>query len=158
MSVRHTNGNFDELITMVTGEVAKVFGKQRCIEERHLGTINGLNFSALITHVSDLATDAIADYPIADTQSTRHELNTIDEVVEGVLESETNTSRETASNEAQRVGGDMQRQHDEDDVSKPNQHTDDAVAQRHVDFIVTDGLAMVFLPEKRITALLPDGM
>ena len=80
---------------MVAREVTEGLGKQGRIEERHLGTINGLNLCALVTYVRDLATNAVAHNPVTDAQTTRHELDAIDEVVEGVLEGETDTGSQT---------------------------------------------------------------
>ena len=77
---------------MVTGEVAEVLGEQGGVEEGHLGAVNGLDFRALVTDVGDFTADAIANDPVADAQTARHQLNAVDEVVEGVLEGKANTS------------------------------------------------------------------
>ena len=52
----------------------------------------------------------------------------------------------------------MQRQDDDDNVNEPCQDADDAVPQREVDFIVADGLTVVFLHEDGVTNLLPNGV
>ena len=74
-AIGHAHRNLDELITMVTREVAEVLGEQCRVEERHLGAIDGLNLCALVTYVRDLATNAIAHNPVADAQAARHELD-----------------------------------------------------------------------------------
>ena len=52
----------------------------------------------------------------------------------------------------------MQRKDDDNDINEPSQNADDTVAQRQVDFVVADGLAVVLLHEDGITNLLPNGV
>ena len=157
-AISHAHGDLHELVGVVAGEVAEVLGKQCGVQEGHLGTIDGLDLGALVADMGDLAADAVANDPVADAQTARHQLDAVDEVVQSILQRKANARRETAGHETQRAGGDVQRQHYDDNIHHPYQDADDAVAQRQVDLVVADALAVVFLHEEGVADLLPDGV
>ena len=68
-AIGHAYRNLDELLPMVARKVTEVLGKQGGVEERHLCPIDGLNLRALVANMSYLASDAVADNPVADTQT-----------------------------------------------------------------------------------------
>ena len=155
-AVGHAHCYLEEFVGVALGQVGETLGEQVGIEEGNRRAIDGLHLGALVTDVGDRSAHAIALNPVADFQAARHELDAIDEVVDDVLEGQTDTSRETACHKAQRTRRDVHRDDDNDGVNHPNHHTDNAVAQREVDFVLADALAVVFAEERGITALTPE--
>ena len=156
--IGHARNDLGELIGVVAGQVVEVLAEEGGIEERHLRAVQGFHHHALVVDGHHLPAHAVAFNPVSNPQAAAHQLDTIDKVVQDILESQTDTGRQTAGNEPQRSGRDVQHGDHHHGVSHPNQDGDDAVAQGQVDLIGPDGGPVVLAHKGDIPHKLPDGV
>ena len=157
-SVGHAHFHDGELVGIVLGEVGETLAKQVRIQEGHLGSAKRLHHRGLVTDVHHFTAHAIALDPVAHPQAAAHELDTVNEVVQDILEGQTDTGRQTAGDESKRPGRDFQRNDEDVHVHKPDKHADEAVAQRQVDLVVADALPVVLAHEAVVLEGLPQGV
>ena len=95
-TISHAHGDDGKLVRVVARQVVEVLTKERRVEERHLRTLDGLCLYALIVDGCHLAADTVAFNLVAHTQATAHQLDAVDEVVDDILQRQTDTSRQTS--------------------------------------------------------------
>ena len=139
-------------------EVLEVLVEERGVGKGDDGTAHLLDLGALVIDGDHLAQVAVTFNPVAHPQAAAHELDAVDEVVDDILEGETDAGTETAGNEAQRPRGDMQGDDEDIGIDEPDKNTDKTVAQGEVDLIGAHHGALVLAEETPVRDSLPEGM
>ena len=100
-SIGHAHQDIEELVRIALGEVGEALAEEGGIEEGHRGGFLGLYLGALVIDVHNLSADSFALNPVAHPEPAGHELDAVDEVVDDILEGQTDTGRETSDGQAQ---------------------------------------------------------
>ena len=82
----------EAFVRVALGKVGETLGKQRSVEEGDGDAVDGLYLRALVIDVSDRTANAITLNPVANPQASSHKLDTVNEVVDDVLQRDTDTS------------------------------------------------------------------
>ena len=90
-AVGHAHMQLEALVGVALGEVGETLGKQRRVEEGNSNTVVGLHKGGLVIDVGDRTAHAIALNPVANPQASTHELDAVNEVVDDVLQCNTDT-------------------------------------------------------------------
>ena len=146
------------LVGAAAREVLEVLVKESGVGKGDNHLSHGLNLGGLVTDGSHLAADAVAFNHVAHPEASAHELDTINEVVDDILEGQTDTGTQAAGNEAQGPCRDVQRYNEQVCIDKPHKHADETVAQGEVNLIGANGLFLMFAEVAVVCEDLPQGV
>lgn len=139
-SVADAHGELIELIAMVSCEVLKGFIEQCGVEEGDDATVQRDDLRALVGDGVHFTSDAVAFDVIAHAQTSCHERQSVDEVLDDVLHGETDTGGQTCRHDGDARFRYFQEDEDEDEEPAPYEDGDEVVRQSDVGVSVDDGM------------------
>ena len=115
---------------MVARHVLEILGEQLTVQEGNDRAVVGLDHSTLVVDVLHLASHTVTLDNVTYLDTAIHQRQAIEEVLEGILHRETDTSREASEDEGDARAVDMQGHQHNVDVDTPADVLDDIHRQR----------------------------
>ena len=134
-AVSYSYGHFDEFVGIVTCKVTEIVGKERSVKEGHHAIVGGDDLYTLVGDAFHFSLNAVALNPVAHPQTSSHERNAIEEIVEQVLHSEADTCSQSSRDERDARFRYFEQNECENHENAPHGNSDYIISQREVDFV-----------------------
>src|SRR5574344_805520 len=131
-AVCHTYRYNHQFVIMVLGEILEVFSEQVTIQKCHHATVAGEYLRTLIGDTLHAASHTVALYDVADMHTTRHQLDTIEEIVQYILHGKTYTCGKTRGNQRDTFFRYIEHHHRYQGEDTPDEYADDILEKIEV--------------------------
>ena len=128
----------DTFVGIAPGEILESLGEQCAVRECDEAAVHTQNLGRLIVYAVDRAAYAVTLDCVTDTQTAGHQLYTVEEIVQDVLQCESKTGGKTGYNHRNLVRRDVQKRNYHYHIGTPDKDSDDVVRKSHVQLILPD--------------------
>jgi hypothetical protein len=136
--VFHAYRNLEKLVILATVQVLEVLGEQVSVGKRYGGAVLLFYLGGKIAYALYYSSHTVAGNLVSYTYTASHQLDAVEEVVDGILHGESQAGGKTSGDKSESGSRDVQNGEYYDEEQQPAQHGQDGVGETQVHVVLLE--------------------